>query len=264
MKDEVTATKTPSAQGMFKALGKTPRKRAKRVAGDFYSTRPEPTIALALAEAGRLQSFAGIWECAVGTGAMADVFTAMGYRTIGSDLFQRWNDDCTSVRWVENLYDRTTPPEPDFAVLSNPPFSEVSMKPPAGQKQIAPRFIKHLLDLGVPYIGMLLGAGWLHAGNRADFIREHPPARVYLIRWRLRWGDGGTSPSQSHNWVIWDEDHVGPTELLYLDRPPKELIKTITTLSEPRQSLLRPPSPVWQGPSEAKARQRTIYKGLGT
>lgn len=210
----------PSARGLFRATGKKSKPvvvemldgtLAKSVEGlerekdDFYPTPPEPTRAFLHAEIGRLLDFGGIWEPAAGDGAMVREMRAMGLEVWASDLVDRG-----AGADIADFYSFDTAPRP--AILTNPPFSE------CGWGNGKARWLKHALDvLDVEYMGLLMNWSWPGAGGLAPFWAEHPPARVYLMRWKIDFTGQG-APPMLNAWFVWDKQHQGETVLRMLDR----------------------------------------------
>jgi hypothetical protein len=173
-----------------------------READDFYPTPPEPTLALLYAEADRLADFPLVWEPAAGDGAMVRLIQEHGHRTVHSDLVDR---DCGAE--IRSFYDYATAPAP--ALITNPPFAECNRDP---------GWIRHALErLGVEYMALLLPINWLGAAGRAPLWSRFPPARIYLMRWRIDFTGQG-APPMLNAWFVWDKQHQGETVLRMLDR----------------------------------------------
>lgn len=209
-----------SARGLFRATGKTSKPvhvrdlltgeivkadALEREKDDFYPTPPEPTRAILKAEGERLRQFPAIWEPAAGDGAMVREMEAAGLTVVASDLVDR---GCGAM--VRSFFDFET--APTMAVLTNPPFFECSWG--AGRA----RWLYHAFDrLGLDYMALLLPYTFPGAAGLADIWERHPPARVYLMRWRIDFTGQGASPASSA-WFVWDRAHRGETVLRMLDR----------------------------------------------
>lgn len=196
-----------SARGLFRAMGHQVKNERLREKHDFYPTPPEPTEAFLRAEGERLAQFPDIWEPAVGDGAMAKVMRAHGYRVHASDLIDR---GCSAL--IRDFYNFDQPMS--RAIVTNPPFQECNWKSGKG------RWIYHAIEtLGVEYMALLLNWNWPAAAGLGGLWAKHPPARVYLMRWKVDFtGDG--SPPQLNGWFVWDKAaRVGTPEFLMLDRP---------------------------------------------
>jgi hypothetical protein len=211
--------KAASARGLFRATGNRSKPVAvrdltgeivkaeslEREKDDFYPTPPEPTRAFLQAEGARLRDFDGIWEPACGDGAMVREMKALGFETFASDLIQRGGAEC-----VRDFYQFKIPAFP--CIVTNPPFDECNTR---DGKQ---RWLYHALDgLGVEYMALLLSWTWPGAGGLAPFWSKHPPARVYLMRWKIDFTGQG-APPMLNGWFIWDKQHRGETVLRMLDR----------------------------------------------
>lgn len=210
---------TASARGLFRATGKASKPVATRLLDgsytktdslerekdDFYPTPPEPTRALLHAEIDRLRDFSCIWEPAAGDGAMVREMEALGLTVRGSDLVDRGCDAD-----IRSFYDFPVAPAP--AIVTNPPFQE------CGWGNGKARWLYHALDtLGVEYMALLMNWSFPGAGGLAPFWAKYPPARVYLMRWKIDFTGQG-APPMLNGWFIWDRQHQGETVLRMLDR----------------------------------------------
>jgi hypothetical protein len=111
---------------------------------------------------------------------------------------------------IKSFYEYSEAPAP--AILENPPFAE------CGWGNGKARWLKHALDvLDVEYMGLLMNWGWPGAGGLKQFYAAHPPARVYLMRWKIDFTGQG-APPMLNGWFIWDKKHRGETVLRMLDR----------------------------------------------
>lgn len=209
-----------SARGLFRATGKKSKPVAQLIDGewskvdalerekdDFYPTPPEPTRALLHAELDRLRQLGNIWEPAAGDGAMAREMRAVGLLPFCSDLIDRGMGALIRDFYDFNAWDR-----PARAIVTNPPFSE------CGWGNGKARWLKHALDvLDVEYMALLMNWGWPGAGGLGPFYAAHPPARVYLMRWKIDFTGQG-APPMLNAWFVWDKQHKGETVLRMLDR----------------------------------------------
>lgn len=210
-----------SARGLFRATGKKSKPVAVRLLDgsysksdalereedDFYPTPPEPTRALLHAEIGRLREFGHIWEPAAGDGAMVREMETLGLTVGASDLVDR---GCGA--FICDFYHFREAQAISKAIVTNPPFSE------CGWGNGKARWLKHALDvLKVEYMALLMNWGWPGAGGLGPFYAAHPPARVYLMRWKIDFTGQG-APPMLNAWFVWDRQHVGETVLRMLDR----------------------------------------------
>lgn len=210
---------TASAKGLFRATGKTSKpvpvrlldgtyskaEGLEREKDDFYPTPPEPIRALLHAEIERLRSFDSVWDGSAGDGALVREMEAMGLTVHASDLIDRGFGAV-----IRDYYDFTVPLS--MASVQNPPFQEV------GWGNGKARWLTHSLDvLGLEYLALLLPWQFPGAANLGPFWAAHPPARVYLMRWRIDFTGQGASP-MLNAWWVWDRKHQGETVLRMLDR----------------------------------------------
>lgn len=209
----------PSARGLFRATGKKSKPvpvklldgtyskidALEREENEFYPTPIEPIRAVIHAELDRLKEFPVIWGPACGTGVIGNELRAHGIGTYDSDLIDR---GCGAE--IKDFYDFKEAPAP--AILENPPFAE------CGWGNGKARWLYHALDtLGVEYMGLLMNWGFPGAGGLAPFWAKYPPARVYLMRWKIDFTGQG-APPMLNGWFIWDNKHEGETVLRMLDR----------------------------------------------
>lgn len=213
---------TASARGLFRATGKVtaPIDTEKgddlggdferpvflaREKHDFYATPPDVTRVFVGAELDRLREFDMIWESAAGGGAMVDVMREFGLNVFASDLIDRGIG-----AEIQDYYDYAKAPA--RATVTNPPFYE------CGWGNGKARWLKHSLDLlDLDYMALLLNWNWPCAGGLAPFWAEHPPARVYPLRWKIDFTNQGAPPNQ-HAFFVWDKKWTGETVLRMLDR----------------------------------------------
>lgn len=209
----------PSARGLFRATGKKSKPvpvklldgtyskidALEREENEFYPTPIDPIRAVIYAELDRLKDFPIIWGPACGTGVIGIELRAHGIGTYDSDLIDR---GCGAE--IKDFYDFRKAPSP--AILENPPFAE------CGWGNGKARWLYHALDvLGVEYMGLLMNWGFPGAGGLAPFWAKYPPARVYLMRWKIDFTGQG-APPMLNGWFIWDKKHEGETVLRMLDR----------------------------------------------
>lgn len=208
-----------SARGLFRATGKKSKPVAirdleghivkvdalEREPNEFYPTPAEPTRAFLHAEINHLRPFGTIWEPAAGDGAMVREMQVLGLKVVSSDLIDR---GCGAE--IRSFYDYAE--SPARAIVTNPPFNE------CGWGNGKARWLKHaLIDLEVDYMALLLNWGWPGAGGLGPFYAIHPPARVYLMRWKIDFTGQG-APPMLNAWFVWDKKHKGETVLRMLDR----------------------------------------------
>lgn len=214
----------PSARGLFRATGKKSKPVAVRAGDDlagaferaehlerdkdeFYPTPPEPTRAFLHAEIDRLRDFETIWEPAAGDGAMVREMQALGLDVFASDLVDR---GCGAE--TRSFYDYAEAPGSARAIVTNPPFAECNWRDGKG------RWLLHALEmLQVDYMALLLSWSWPAAGGLGPLWASSPPARVYLMRWKIDFTGQG-APPMLNGWFVWDRAHEGEPVLRMLDR----------------------------------------------
>jgi len=179
----------------------------KRREHDFYPTPEECTRALLEAEGGRLNAMLPVWEPACGDGAICKVLEAQGYRTVATDLIKRGYG-----KHDINFLDQNEAMAPQ--IVTNPPFV------------LAAEFIAKGIELGVPYMAMLVKSQYWHAARRLPLFESHAPAVVYPLTWRPDF-DGRGSPTMDCSWIVWLGKPACVTEYRPLPRPPgaKDLLR---------------------------------------
>lgn len=220
----MTAARKPaSARGLFRATGKTAKpvmvdlvdgepifdEALARESDDFYPTPPEPIRALLHAEGERLKQFTrGIWECAAGDGALVREMQACGLTVHASDLVDR---GCGAT--IRDFYAYGSTDAPADAIVTNPPFSE------SGWGNGRARWIVHAREtICVPYMALLMPISWPGPAGMAAVWDRDPPAREYLMRWKIDF-TGQKNPPSYHSWYVWDGNTpLGETRMLMLDR----------------------------------------------
>lgn len=210
---------TTSARGLFRATGKRSKpvparlldgslaivSELEREKDEFYPTPPEPIRALLHAELGRLKDFDSVWDASAGDGALVREMESVGLNVIASDLVDRG-----AGFQVKNFYDFAN--APSNCSVQNPPFDQ------CGWGNGKARWLTHALDnLDLEYMALLMNWGWPGAGGLGPFWAKHPPARVYLMRWKIDFTGQG-APPMLNAWFVWDKQHKGETVLRMLDR----------------------------------------------
>lgn len=174
-----------------------------RRADDFYPTgQPEAIRALFARDGSRIHRCDGVFEPAVGDGALAREIEAMGMPCVGADIVDRgWPGTV-----LRSFYDWSD--SPTEAIITNPPFSEINARDGHG------RWLRH--TLAMPrwrYLALLLSWDWpaARANGLGAMLDAHPFTRAYLMRWKLDFTGEG-SPPQRNAWFIWDRDDPRATD----------------------------------------------------
>jgi len=210
---------TASARGLFRATGKKSKPvparmldgslaivdELEREPDEFYPTPPEPIRSFLCAELARLRAFESVWDPSAGDGALVREMEAVGLNVIASDLIDRGAGYA-----LKNFYGFSK--SPSKCSVQNPPFSE------CGWGNGRARWLKHALEtLDLDYLALLMNWSWPGAGGLGPFWSSHPPARVYLMRWKIDFTGQG-APPMLNGWFVWDKQHQGETVLRMLDR----------------------------------------------
>lgn len=210
----------PSTKALFRATKPKPRRDHRqasiadmpehrrpgpeiRRADDFYPTgQPDAIRALFARDGARIHQCNGVWEPAVGDGALAREIEAMGMPCVASDLVDRgWPGTVT-----RSYYDWTA--SPAEAIITNPPFSEINARDGHG------RWLRHTLAMpGWRYLALLLSWDWpaARANGLGAMLDSTPFTRAYLMRWKLDFTGEG-SPPQRNAWFVWDRDDQRATD----------------------------------------------------
>lgn len=150
----------------------------KRRPNDFYPTPPEVTKALIefLEHRELLKQGARIWECACGSGEMANVFRNSGYEVTATDI-QSGTDFFTA-----------RDPNCDW-IITNPPFNRSA------------QFIEKAASFGKPFAFLLKTQYW-HSAKRLELYEEYTPAFILPLTWRPDFTGQGSS-LMDMIWVVW-------------------------------------------------------------
>lgn len=171
----------------------------KRRAEDFYATPPEATLALILA----LRQYIGpvVHEPSCGSGAMAQVLVAEGFKVIGTDLVDRGYGE-GGIDFLKSAIRAPT-------VITNPPFKH------------AAAFIQHGCAQAPEFFALLLKATFWHADTRAELFNRLPPKMTLPLTWRLDFTGGG-APTMDCTWFVWGSAVPGPMAPFLLRRPKQQ------------------------------------------
>lgn len=174
-----------------------------RRADDFYPTgQPDAIRALFARDGARIHRCNGVFEPAVGDGALAREIEAMGMPCVGSDIVDRgWPGTV-----LRSFYDWQG--SPCESIITNPPFSEINARDGHG------RWLRHTLAMpGWRYLALLLSWDWpaARANGLGAMLDSTPFTRAYLMRWKLDFTGEG-SPPQRNAWFVWDRDDRRATD----------------------------------------------------
>lgn len=197
----------------------TTKRNVDKDSGDFY---PTPLWATGILL--RHESFEGkTWEPACGDGAMSRVLIAGGLDVRSSDLFNR-GFGTPDVDFLSQL--PTNQSRHYFAfdcdnIITNPPY------------HLAEDFVRIGLSLIKKKLALLVRLAFLESAQRYDGIYEKtPPSRTWIFTKRPTFypkgAKRGGSGTTAYCWMIWDSEHVGPSELCWF--PHKRKIDKPLTL----------------------------------
>lgn len=180
--------------------------RKKRHKDDFY---PEPESAVeALYEA---EDFGGdILDPACGLGTIPIVFKRLhqtdSQRILAQDIKHRGYPGTKIQDFLKTSRKRRV-----HNVVCNPPFKD------------ALKFLEIALRISEYKVAFFVKLTFLESAERGAFFAEHPPARVWVFKKRVKMWRGRrfvTSGKKADNggtiafcWVVWDTAHKGPTQL---------------------------------------------------
>ena len=213
-----------SARGIFRATGKTAKpvtvvsgsdlagdfetaEGLPRETHDFYPTPIEPIRAFLAHEGPRLRALGGhCWEPAAGDGALVRELEAYGLTVEKSDLVDRGCGatigDFLAIDWpLAPLH------------ITNPPYNLINWRDGQG------RWLTHARRVHrAPYVALLLNWAWAGAAGLNAILTEDPPARIYLMQWKIDFTGQG-APPMLNGWFIWDgETPRGETRFLTMQR----------------------------------------------
>lgn len=155
--------------------------KQKRRALDFYPTPNEATIALM--DFLKLDSPQTIWECACGTGQMANVLKSYGHHVIETDI-------TTGDDYLKTFHHSD-------AIITNPPFN------------LSQLFIEKAIK-ETRLVAMLLKSQYWHAAKRLPLFETNPPTYILPLTWRVDFlqherkiGDKKGAPTMEVAWSVW-------------------------------------------------------------
>ena len=100
---------------------------------------------------------------------------------------------------IQDFYGFTAETAPSKAIFTNPPFDQ------CGWGNGKARWLFHALEnLEIEYMALLLPWSFPGAAGLSVFWDKHPPARVYLMRWKIDFTGQGAPPNLN-GWYIWDK-----------------------------------------------------------
>ena len=144
-----------------------------------------------------------VWECACGTGAMANVLTQHFHDVVATDL----EDYGYPLGACGIDFLSSEQREWRGAIVTNPPYGD-----------IAEQFIRHALLVTKPYgvVAMLLRHEYDTAKGRVDLFNQPPFALRLNLTTRPRWIEGTVgAPRHAFAWFVWSWAWTGNPEVQY-------------------------------------------------
>ena len=144
-----------------------------------------------------------VWECAAGSGAMADVLANRGYEVLATDLYGYGNPSVqTGVDFL------SVPKFTVGSVVTNPPFS------------LAEDFISKALDCADHRVAMLLRLAFLEGKRRRSLWTSTPLEQVLVFSERLSFQRNSVNPKANGTiafaWFVWTAGFRGAPEIKWI------------------------------------------------
>ncbi len=194
---------TGNRSSLFVALGSSNHSDSEREQHDSYAT--DPKALTALAEHMQLPHI--IYECACGTGHLANELNRLGHKVIATDLIDRgFGQGNVNFLEVESM------PEHCDCILTNPPYKFTN------------EFIEHALEI-LPQGGkaiFLLNVNNLAGKTRFKRIYSRGVLKeLYLFSKRIVCAKNGnfercTSSAVNYAWFVFEKGFCGSTVLHWL------------------------------------------------
>lgn len=174
----------------------------------FYATDPNSlAIFLTALKRDNISLNQNIWECAVGSGTLADVLIANGYKVHCTDLIDR-NYPGTIV---SDFLKAPVKPNGTFDILTNPPY------------KVCLEFVKQALNQVVDgdKVIMFLKVQFLEGQERRKFFEQNPPKYVYVNSSRQAcYMNGDFSEKKGsavcYCWYIWEKGFKGDPAIRWI------------------------------------------------
>lgn len=182
---------------------------ATREPNDFYPTPArlcEAIVDSVLPEAANLRAEWRVLEPSAGDGAFVRVLHSRGVRDVTALEPFHATPHHGSIN--ERLEDHRIDHEGYDLIIGNPPFKH------------AEEHVLHMLDLVRPggHVAMLLRMSFLGSKKRGQFLTDHPPAHVDIIRGRPSFsGDGRTDGAEYAVFHWWAGSAGSPPTLGWIE-----------------------------------------------
>ena len=178
----------------FSVIGASNHSKEERQAEDYYATEPKALDLLMGVE----KFNKNIWECAVGSGHLAQKLEEHGYTVFGSDIIDRGYKDTGIINFL------TCTKTFDGDIVTNPPY------------KYALEFTQKALDL-IPVgnkVAFFLKLTFLEGQKRRKFFEKNPPKVVYVSSARLNCAKNGDfdaykSSAMAYAWFVWEKGFTG-------------------------------------------------------
>ena len=189
---------------VFKALSASNHTREVRESDDYYAT--DPIAAELLCEVEQFQN--NIWECSVGEGHLAKVFTSKGYNVYATDLIDRGY----GIGGVDFL-DCNEPFDGD--IITNPPY------------KYATAFVEKSMELlkDGAKLALFVKIQFLETKGRKSLFEKYPPKVIYVSSSRILCAKNGDFQKAKDNggsavayiWCVWEKGYKGDTVVKWIN-----------------------------------------------
>lgn len=148
-----------------------------------------------------------MWENAVGSGAILDVFENNGFEMVGTDL-NDWVDRFETNDFLKNpmWFYRKFGYKPPY-IITNPPYKKAN------------EWVLKSLKATGRYLVLFLKLSFLESVSRYNIFKTHPHLKHVLVfskrqslkRWSLieKGEELKSSGTTAYAWFIWDKQYVG-------------------------------------------------------
>lgn len=196
-----TKRKPPKADPLFDELPDQ-KKAHTRDPLDYDPTPESATNAFLREECAFIRAHGDtVSEPASGGGHICRALINWGFKVRPGDVVYRSGG--MTPFCLGSFFDTTDRPAP--AQVTNPPYNQINASQGHG------KWLRHSLDIGFGYIGLLLNADWPAARiNGLDaLLTDHPPSVEYICTWKIDFRGLG-APPQRNSWFVWDTNRPAP------------------------------------------------------
>lgn len=191
-----------SLNSTFSVIGASNHSKEERQAEDYYATEPKALDLLMGVE----KFNNNIWECAVGSGHLAQKLEEYGYTVFGSDIIDRGYKDTGIINFL------TCTKTFDGDIVTNPPY------------KYALEFAQKALDL-IPIgnkVAFFLKLTFLEGQKRRKFFEKNPPKIIYVSSARLNCAKNGDfdsykSSAMAYAWFVWEKGFTGKPTIEWIN-----------------------------------------------